>query len=415
MRRSSVLTMAVLLAGKGVSLVIVLGLARAMPPSDYGVFVFARNLLLILGPIATLGWSVSAVGFLPSYLATHRPERAKGFYLAAIRVTVLTALAVAVSLFGAIALIPGLLDAPFRPAVTIGLAGLIGYALIALNAETARALGLVGAAYVPNHIGHPMLFIGLLGALSLASVPIDGVTATFALALSYSAVAVLQLALIRSSAPEPFRRARPTWSVREWFGASAPLTLVTASMLIIELSPPVILGLFAQAWAVGAFGVIIAMVQTLSILNWSLFRIASPRITASIARDCRPERLLRVVRLVAGVGGLAASAALVLVVATIGPLALPHLVPPLDTLGIALFSYLCTAFAGPVGTVLIAFDRRRELVVCNLASAVLTIGTAVVLIPALGINGAALAGAIGCLVRALLLGIIVHGRHQFGW
>jgi hypothetical protein len=245
--RSSGSATVVLVAGKALSLIIVLGLAKTVPPADYGVFVFARNLVLILGPIATLGWGVAAVGFLPSYMATRRSELAKGFHLAAMGTTIATALVLTVALTAALALFPNLLEATFRPAVTIALTGLVGYALMTLNSETARALGLFSVAYVPNHLGHPLLLMGLLGALWIGSVPIDRVNAILVLVLSYSTVAALQLALILSSAPLSFRQAKPAWSVREWFGASAPLTLITASILIVELSPPVILGFFAPA------------------------------------------------------------------------------------------------------------------------------------------------------------------------
>lgn len=415
--RSSGSATVVLVAGKALSLIIVLGLAKTVPPADYGVFVFARNLVLILGPIATLGWGVAAVGFLPSYMATRRSELAKGFHLAAMGTTIATALVLTVALTAALALFPNLLEATFRPTVTIALTGLVGYALMTLNSETARALGLFSVAYVPSHLGHPLLLMGLLGALWIGSVPIDRVNAILVLVLSYSTVAALQLALILSSAPLSFRQAKPAWSVREWFWASAPLTLITASILIVELSPPVILGFFAPASTVGVFGLIVVLVQSLSILNWALFGVVAPHLTAAIAMNRQPdaERMLRVVRLLAGIAGLTASAVLVLTAATVGPLALPHLVPPLDTLGIAIFGYLCTAFAGPVGTVLIALGRRRELVVSNLASAAVTLGTAVVLIPTFKLDGAALAGSIGCLTRSFLLGFIVHRRHRFGW
>jgi O-antigen/teichoic acid export membrane protein len=407
--------MTIMAFGKLFGLLLMFMLAKIMPLDDYGVFVYTRNLILMLGPILTLGFNISALRFIPAYLANGRPEHAKGFYLGAMAVTLSCSLLGAAAFSLVLTTSPDMVEPNLRRALLIGVVGLAGYAIAVLNAVTARALGFVSVAYGPTNLGQPVLILAVVGVLWTVADTIDGEIAAGALVVSYAVIAVIQIGLIRLFSPRALRDAVPRFAMREWMVVSPPLTLSTAAISFVDLGSFAILGAYEDTATMGVFGLILVLVQSLFIVNWSLFGIGAPRISAAIAKNERreAERILRMVRLSAGAIALAASAAVVAVFSVGAPLLLPDIPIPLPTLAIALAGFVTTALAGPAGVVLVAAGKQAELVGAQIVSAVITLLASVWLIPKFGLNGAATAALGGAIARACLVGGLVHLRHGF--
>ena len=407
--RATGLSAALLAAGKALTLGAVLALSAVMPIAAFGEFMYARGLVLFLGPFMALGLTVTAMRCLPAFERAGDLARAAGF----VRTLTRAALATSCAAAAAAALAAALWAGPDRAlAIQVALLGLPGFALLAAQTQAARALGRVALAYGPPSLGQPLAFAGGALALWAAVGPPSPVGAAALLAATMLGAALAQhLGLQRL----PALRATPRAETRAWLGEALPLTLSLAAQGVAASGPLLLLGLFAEGPALGVFGLYQAAMQGLLVFNTAILGSANPRLSALVAGGERAaaERLMRRARLAAGavsaMGGLAAWA----LVMAFGGLAQPAFASAPATLALLLASVALGGLSGPLGHVLVMEDRRGWEVATQAAAAALTVMVALAAIPALGLLGAALATFAAALLRAVLVHALVHGR--LGW
>lgn len=399
---------AVLLAsGKALTLGAVLALSALMALPEFGEFMYARGVVLFLGPFMALGLTVTAMRRLPALMAAGEAGRAAGF----VRLMTRATLGVALVAGAAVALGAVLVAPPNRAAtLAVALAGLPGFALLVAQMQAARALGRVVLAYGPFSLGQPLAFAG--GALLIWALagPPGRLEAAGLFALTMLAAAAVQWGGLARMAE--LRGARPTAEARPWLAEALPLTLSLAAQGVAASGPLLILGLFAQGAALGVFGLYQAAMQGLLVFNTAVHGAANPRVSAMLARGERAaaERLMRRARLTAA--GVSAAAALVAwaTVMTLGGLIRPEFASAPVTLALLLAAVAVNGLSGPLGHVLVIEERRGWEVGTQAAAAALTVAVALVAIPALGLVGAAAATLAAALLRLAWAHHLVHGR-----
>ena len=400
---------ALLAAGKALTLGTILALSAVMPIAAFGEFLYARGVVLFLGPFMALGLTVTAMRRLPAFARAGDVARAAGFVGTLTRAT-LTASCIA----AAAAALAAALWAGFERArtVQVALLGLPGFALLTAQTQAARALGRVALAYGPPSLGQPLAFAA--GALLLwaAAGPPGPVEVSALLAATMLGAASLQhLRLGRLETLRAAPRAEP----RAWLGEALPLTLSLAAQGVAASGPLLLLGLYADGPALGVFGLYAAAMQGLLVVNTAVLGAANPRLSALSAGGERAaaERLLRRARLAAGalsaVGGLAAWA----LVMTLGGAIEPLFASAPATLALLLASVAVNGLSGPLGHILVMEDRRGWEIGTQAAAAAVTVAVALTAIPALGLLGAALGTFAAAVVRAASVHALVHGR--LGW
>jgi O-antigen/teichoic acid export membrane protein len=159
--------------------------------------------------------------------------------------------------------------------------------------------------------------------------------------------------------------------------------------------------------AVGQYGLVGLVVSTLVLVPNLVSQLRYPRLAFARGEGQSPEALGGLARsqgLLAGtLTALAAVAAALAAVIGI-PLLLPAYEPAVQPIIIALVGVTSYAFASGFGNLLNLLDRQRRYLQVQLAALLINVGLAVALVRAgFGLNGVALASAIGLASYALLL------------
>ena len=410
LRRATGLSAILLAAGKALTLGAVLALSAVMPIGAFGEFMYARGLVLFLGPFMALGLTVTAMRRLPAYLGAGDRPRAAGF----VRTLIRTTLAVSCLVGAAVALSAPAWAEPERARVVrIALLGLPGFALLTAQMQAARAMGRVALAYGPQSLGQPVAFAA--GALLLwaAAGPPGAPEAAALLAATVLGAALVQFAGLQRL--DALRGTAPLAQPRAWIGESAPLTLSLAAQGVAASGPLLLLGFHMGGAALGVFGFHQAAMQGLLVFNTAILGSANPRLSSLAARGERreAERLMRRARLAAGAVSAAGGLLVWALVMELGPLLQPAFASAPATLALLLASVALNGLSGPLGHVLVMEDRRGWEVGTQAAAAAVTVAVALLAIPSMGLAGAAAATFAAAALRLVWTHALVHGR--LGW
>ncbi|HSI39659.1 MAG TPA: hypothetical protein VLA00_03830 [Xanthobacteraceae bacterium] len=409
--RSSI-SMMFQMSGRIAGLLLVFVIAKFMSVADYGGFVYARNAILLIGPIAVLGFNLSVTRIVPTYVARGEFGLARGFMNYALAVTALSATIAVALIFAALMLLPELVEPSLRHALIIGLVGVVPYAALMVTTETARALGFPSIADGPPNLGQSVaVFVLVMGIyLALGTVTADG--AIIALVISCFAMVAAQAIMIRRATAATLGAATPAYEGRNWLVTSAPLSLSTAAFALSDRGVFFLLGSYAAAAEVGIFGFLLLISQTVAIIPLSISGMAAARQSAAIAvgEHARARTILRDARLAGCALTVLGSLGAAFASQELLPLLLPHLAVPLDTLAIVLASVTITAWTRPAGYFVLSYNRSVTVIFNQTAAAATAVGVTFLLVPSMGLNGAAIAMLAGCISRLLVLEYVINWK-----
>ena len=391
---------------RGVQLTLAVLLVRALGDAGYGFYVFVSGVALIGGRLGALGWPNLMLRFIPDYQVQGDFARLRGLMAASIRVVALGGVAVAAML-----VITSQLLGAEHP-LSLGL--ILGAVLVPLSALNALGRSqLIALGHAPRG-----LFVDG-GAVPLMMVA--GLCAGFALGLQITPVGVVLgavlagvLALVLAGVwvvprlPAPMRDVPARAQTRIWMAIAAPTLVGMSAKLMMEKSDILMLAPLGSLADVGLYGAAARLVMVQTMASVILNAVIVPQISTALARgdQARARRLF----LSALVVALVLSCPLALIFWGYGgPIMkiafgaeFAHGGTVLAVLGAA---QIFGALSVPASAFLILADRQRLFGALTASALALNIGGNLVLIPAYGALGAAVAS----LSSMSLLGILQTG------
>ncbi len=378
-------------AGGGLKYLLWVLFARWMGGAEqFGSFVYAVNWAFLLALPAGLGLTVAVLRFVPGYL-----ERGEGGLLRALvgwsrGVTLLAGIAVGLAAAGVFSI-------RHPPAVdgVVLRAGMIVvplWALMALQLALVQGSRRMVLAFAPSEVLRPALAIVLgagvvLTAGRLAPLP----------ALACFAVAIgVTLAVQDGALRHVFRaipRVRAPALARQWLGVALPLLVANGCFMALQRVDGLVLGAIHGARAAGIYEGAARTTMVASSVLIAVSAIAAPTVGALHARGDRAT-LQRMVRAAARWMLLPSLVLAVGLVALAGPvLSLwgPDYVEAAPALRILVVGQLVNAAVGPVGYLLSLTGHERRAAGVFATAAGLDLVLCLLLVPPLGLVGAALA------------------------
>ncbi|MCB1492676.1 MAG: oligosaccharide flippase family protein [Rhodobiaceae bacterium] len=383
--------------GKVLALLVTLYLAKVLAQGDFGAFSYARNMILMLGPMFALGYTPSSSRFIPQYLAREEYGKARGFFSHAQKVvfafsTVASGVAALVIIFGG-----DLIPQDYRSICLIVLVACPFYSLAFFLSTATRAAGSLIGSLLPIWILQPLalifgawLFATQLGWVNdRAGLGVLFVAAT----VSTSLLAVLWARLRLSP---KLRAAVREYDVRTWMSVALPLALSVAATNFVARFPAAAAGAAVGAKNFAIYAVSYMMAQTIQLALQPMTWVFVPRISRAIgAGRLEDARRLTILGTVAALtlGGLGF---LVLVVA--GRFALGFVSPAYADgynlmLVLAVEQWMLTASA-TLGPVLNVSGRHWHAVVLMVVRAAVLFVAVLVVLPQYGMVGVATTSAV---------------------
>lgn len=388
------------LSNAGISLGISILLARLLGPDGYGVYAFAFAVVMLLALPTQAGLPTLLVREVAHYEAAEEWGRMRGLLRWSNR-----AVAVLVVLIGGGAIVAilamGERLAPEKSQTLLWALGLLPlFALGNLRGAALRGLRRVIQGQLPEFLIRPGLFALSLIALILLDETRLGVmelTPSLAMALHAGAaflafsVGVWQL---RRVLPDSTRRSPPSYQAREWLRSLLPLTLLTGVALINSQMDIVLLGLLASTKDVGVYRVAWSASSPIVFALTAVNLVLAPHLAHAHSKG-DTAALQRLATWSARVAAAVAVPAALLLIAVGGPIVGfvygRQFMAGGTALAILAVGQLCNAAAGSVGTILNMTGNERDTLLGVGSAAVVNLILNLVLIPRLGITGAALA------------------------
>lgn len=404
-----------LLAGRLVALAVDFGaqvlLVRYLSKADFGAWSYALALVAMLGGIALFEMGSTLARFLPMYRERGRHDSMAG------------AVALGFAVVGGIgtliasAVVIGVGALGFRPTSDPGalqLLVLVAFlipiqALDSLFTTLFATLGSSGAIFLRQSIVGPVLRIALVGALIAA-----GATVEF-LAFGYIAISLFGLlvsgamfwrALSRTQSVGGAIRWRAwTYPMRDLLLFSTPLLASTLVWLLMESSDALLIGYFFNAEAVASFRAVLPMARMNAIVILTFSMLYVPMASRLYARNDHAQlaelywqSALWMTALTFPIFLLTFSFAPSTIVGVYGH-AYSGSAPILALLAIGYFFHTALGFNG---LTLRIYNKLRYTFLIDLSMAVVNVGVNLILIPRLGVLGAAVGTTATMIVHNVL-------------
>lgn len=382
-------------------------LARWMGAAEYGVYVYAWTVLLVLGGISTIGLNIGAIRIVSETRERRAFEVLRGFLRASRLLVVLVGTLIAV-VVGIIALHMSARHAggPWLAIAAVMIA-LPAYALTDIQDGICRGSARIVSALLAPYIVRPLLILGGIGAIFALGLRIDAARAALiAVVATWIAWAVQTVLVTRD-----MRRIVPAvpraYEAKAWVATASPLLLMSMFDLVMQhIDIIVISNLLPSAQA----GIYFAGAKTMALILFVHYAVGSAMANrfAAIATRGDKEAMRASVRDAVRLTFWPSLAIAAVMLAAGRPLLSlfgPGFEDGFPVMCILAVAIIARAAIGPAEALLNMTggqaDCARALVIAALANLILSL----ILTPLLGITGAAFAVA-----SAMMLGAFLNWR-----
>lgn len=386
---------------------------RAMGAEDYGRVAFLLSGSFVVVLLAGLGLPTAASRLIPRYEARGRRDLVAHYLVAGALFTIVAAGLGGLCLGLTLSSIPSLArEYAFSLPSVIAL--VVSVALMRFASETSRACGLQILGFAAESVAVRVILLGAL-AIYLVTGARLGASAAVLLwvgAQGLVAVAVTLFILGRVRPGAPVLRWRRLRLYRGWLGVSTVMLVTPVYYFLLFETDAIILGVLAGAHEVGVYQVARRLAELAVFCAGAASSVGLPRLAQAHASR-QVDRVQTTVDTMNGIA-LVSTAATVMGLVLLGPWALGMFGSDftdgyLPMLVLAL-ARLASLLVGPASDLLLMTGHHARLGKVNLVCALVNIALNLVLIPRLGVLGAALATGLALIGWSAWLYLIVR-RH----
>ena len=387
-------------------------LARWMGGFEFGIYIYGWTWVLLIGGMVDLGLGSAAQRFIPEYTEQKSFALLRGF-LSGSRWLAL--------LFGTIAGAAGaaavkLLTPHIDPATVIPLylscAALPLFGVWSAQSGIARSYNWVNLGLSPVYVQRQLLLLALMGLVYVLGFRTDAVTATLVGVVALVSVGLGQVVALNRRLAGVVENGPRAYSVRTWLAISVPIFVVEAFYYLLNYSDVIVLKQFRSADDVAIY---YAAAKTIALVSFIYYSVAQTIAHKFVEYDVSGDR-----------EGLAAflkqSVRLTFwpsLVVIVGLLALGH--PLLRLFGreftsgyylmfIIAIGLLARASVGPAERLLNMLGERHACALVYAASFAISLILCVLMIPRLGLAGAAAASSIALVFESASLFLVAKYR-----
>lgn len=384
-------------------------LARWMGGFEYGVFVLVWVTMVILGNISCLGFHTSVIRFIHEYREQGALDRLRGVLLA----SRLTALGAA-TLFAAIGIgllwaSPGAIENFYVVPFVLGFLCLPMIALSDVLQGIARAHSWPLSALGPIYITRPLLILAAMGGALLAGLPPTAEVAVAAAVVATYVTTLMQFVEVtqrtRGHAP-PGPRAT---DFPLWLKVSFPIFLVESFFFLLTNADVLMVGLYMSPNDVAVY---FATVKTLALVHFVYFAVKAG-VAQRYAQYAQEEGRVRLAAFARETVGWTfwPSLAMGIVVLALGKPMLALFGPGFDEgyplLFLLVAGVVLRASVGPAESLLTMSGHQKICALIYGLTLAVNVLLAVILLPMIGLWGAAVATAASIAFEAAALSFTV--------
>ena len=239
---------------------------------QFGVYVYVWTWVTLLAGFIDLGMCAAAQRFIPQYTHRNDFERLRGFQSGSRWLAL--AISSAAAILGALtvtALQPWLNDYEVLP-LYIACLALPICGLAQVQSGIARSHNWVNLAQLPAYVFRHLLMIVAMGALYLAALPTDALTATLISTASVWVITVGQFLVLNKKLARKTPPGPKIYEMRIWLTISLPMVAVEGFYLLLTYSSILLLQLFQSPHEIAVY---YAAEKTLALVAFVHYSVTS--------------------------------------------------------------------------------------------------------------------------------------------
>jgi O-antigen/teichoic acid export membrane protein len=387
-------------------------LARWMGSFEFGIFIYAWTWVLMIGALSDMGLSSAARRFVPEYTESKAFDKLRGFLSGSRWLAFAIATAIGgVGAFGVMLLEPWLDNFVVIP-LYLACVMIPIYGLVQVQAGIAQSYDWPNLAFLPFYIIRTSAIIILMGIAWLAGAPTDAPTAMYISIITIYGVTIGQLYVLDRRLKKKVPAGPKTYEPKIWLATSLPIFAVEGLYLLLTYVDILALEHFRSPDEVAVY---YAAARLLAIVAFVYFAIAGAtthKFTQYHVSGDR-ERLASFFRETIKWTfwpSLAICVAILICGKPLLRLFGAGFDAGYDVMFILAIGMLARAAVGPAERLLIMLGDRKQCMAIYALAFVVNLALCFVLIPRLGIEGAAASISTALVIESIWLYFVVRRR-----
>lgn len=407
--RTSLTAFAIRIASAALALFSQVLMARWLGGFEYGIFVLVWTSMLILGNLSCLGFHTSVVRYIPEYREKGELDNLRGVMAGSRLFVLIVSTLFAAAGLAAVWALAGRIESYYVIPFLLGIVCLPMIALSDTLEGIARANSWAITALAPIYILRPIIILAALGLALLSGQEPDATTALVAAILATYATTLFQIVTITARTRGEVAGARSMFRWRQWLLVSLPIFLVEGFFFMLTNADVLMVGYFMDPTDVAVY---FATVKTLALVHFVYFAVKAgvAQRYARYAHGTERDKLAAFARQTAG-WTFWPSLAMGVAVLVIGKPMLMLFGPGFDAgyplLFVLVLGVVARSSVGPAESLLTMSGHQNVCAALYGITLAINVALNIVLIPVLGLWGAAIATAVAMACEAAMLSYTV--------
>ena len=387
-------------------------LARWMGGFEFGIYIYAWTWVLLIGGMVDLGLGSAAQRFIPEYIEHKQFALLRGFLSGSRWLALASATAAAVIGAAVVTIVAPHIDPETVVPLYISCAALPMFGLWSVQSGVARSYNWVNLGLAPNYIQRQLVLLGLVGIAYALGLRTDAVVGTVIGVIALVTVSFGQLFVLNRRLAGAVERGPRAYAPRVWFATALPIAVVEAFYLLLTYSDIIVLKQFRPPDEVAIYYAAAKTLAMVAFIYYSVAQtIAHKFAEYHVSGDHKrlAAFLKQSVRLTFW-PSLGAIALLLLIGRPLLQLFGRDFVSGYYLMFIIAVGLLARASVGPAERLLNMLGERRSAALVYALSFALSVLLCVLLIPRLGVAGAAIASSVALVFESASLFLVAKRR-----
>jgi O-antigen/teichoic acid export membrane protein len=247
-------------------------LARWLGSNEFGVYVYVWTVVLLVGDLADLGLATAAQRFVPEYTKRKAFDLLRGYLLNGRWLAVACASGIAITGELSLYLLQSQLADYLVTPLAIACLTVPFYSLMQMQDGIARSYNWINVALLPTYVVRHLAVLAMILGAYLLDLPATAVTAVIAVAVALVVTVLGQTILLNrrlSREVEPGPRAH---EIKTWFVVSLPILLVEGFYILLTNADILVMQAFRPPKDVAVY---YAAAKTLTLISFVHFAVSA--------------------------------------------------------------------------------------------------------------------------------------------